>query len=121
MHLAPDALSPESTIHFPVILLYPMHAQSDFIKAFAETDSVSMHLDYIFPLPWDEKHEYRANNVELYMETAKGGLIKVGKNVSLLETLTGDVEVVDELVRINVVPKSLSGKWIEELRVRKSK
>lgn len=121
IHLAPDPLSPESTLQFPVILLYPMHAQSDFIKSFAETDTVSMHLDYIFPLPWDEKHEYLANQVELYMETASGGLVKVGKNVSLLKTLSSDVEIVDELVRINVVPKGLSRRWVDEMRQRLKK
>ena len=121
IHLAPDPLSPESTLQFPVILLYPMHAQSDFIKSFAETDTVSMHLDYIFPLPWDEKFEYLANQVELYMETASGGLVKVGKNVSLLKTLSSDVEIVDELVRINVVPKGLSRRWVDEMRQRLKK
>ena len=121
IHLAPDPLSPESTLQFPVILLYPMHAQSDFIKSFAETDTISMHLDYIFPLPWDEKHEYQANQVELYMETASGGLVKVGKNVSLLKTLSSDVEIVDELVRINVVPKVLSRQWVNEMRQRLKK
>lgn len=121
IHLAPDPLSAESTLHFPVILLYPMHAQSDFIKSFAETDTVSMHLDYIFPLPWDEKHEYLANQVELYMETASGGLVKVGKNASLLKTLSSDVEIVDELVRINVVPKGLSRQWVDEMRQRMKK
>lgn len=120
IHLAPDPLSPTSTLHFPVILLYPLHAQSDFIKAFAETDTIPQHLDYIFPLPWDEKQEYTVGSVEYYMETGTGGLAKVGKNVSLGKMLS-EVEIADGLVRINVVLKGKVAAWIEDMRVRKGK
>ena len=122
IHLSPDPVSPTSTLMFPVILLYPLHAQSDFIKAFPETDTIPQHLEYIFPLPWDTKHEYNVGNVEFYMETASGGLIKVGRKMSLLKALEGGkVEVVDGLVRVNVVLKEGAGKWIEEVKVRKGK
>lgn len=120
IHLAPDPLSPTSTLHFPVILLYPLHAQSDFIKAFAETDTIPQHLDYIFPLPWDEKQEYTIGSVDYYTETGTGGLVKVGKNVSLGKMLSG-MEIADGLVRINVVLKGKAAAWIEEMRVRKGK
>lgn len=119
IHLSPDPLSPTSTLMFPTILLYPLHLQSDFIKAFSETDTVPQHLEYIFPLPWDEKHEYTVQNVEYYMETGSGGLIKAGKNVSLGKILgSGGVEVVDGIVRINVVLKSRAKAWIEEMKTR---
>lgn len=122
VHLAPDPLSPESTLHFPVVLLYPLHAQSDFIKAFSERDTVPQHLEYIFPLPWDEKGEYQVSKVESYMETNEGGLIKVGRNISLLKALSsGKIEVVDGIVRINVLPKERAGAWIGEMRKRKGK
>lgn len=120
IRLVPDPLSPESNVEFPCVLLYPMDAQSDFIKAFNETNSVEDHLEYIFPLPWDSKGEYTSESVECYMETATGGLIKVGKKLSLLKILTGGkVEVVDGLVRINVVPKSKAKAWIEEMKARR--
>ena len=107
---------------FPVVLLYPLHLQSDFVKAFAETDTVPAHLEYMFPLPWDEKHEYTLGSVELYMETGSGGLIKVGKKVSLWKVLgSPGVEVVDGIVRINVLLKSRAAAWIEEMKVRKGK
>ncbi|KAG8526127.1 uncharacterized protein KY384_000120 [Bacidia gigantensis] len=73
IHLAPDPLSPTSALHFPVLLLYPIHSQSDFIKAFAETETVAQHLQYILPLPWDKEGEYTVGGVEVYVETAKGG------------------------------------------------
>lgn len=107
---------------FPCVLLYPTDAQSDFIKAFAETDSISDHLEYIFPLPWDERGEYKISTVECYMETVAGGLAKVGKKMSLLRLLSGwKVPVVDGLVKINVVPSSKAKAWIEEMKKRMGK
>ena len=54
-------------------------------------------------------------------ETTSGGLIKVGKKMTLLRVLTGGkVEVVDGLVKVNIVPASKAPKWIEEMKARKS-
>ena len=120
VHLAPDPLSPTSTLHFPVVLLYPLHAQSDFIKAFAETDTVPQHFEYILPLPWDEKKEYELKSVEYYMETSTAGLVKVGGRVSLGKILAQDgIEVVDGLVRVNVVPKHCRDSWIDTMKARR--
>ena len=120
IHLSPDALSPKSTLIFPVILLYPMHAQSDFVKSFAETDTIVDHLTYILPLPWDTQGEYRIAAVDCYMDTASGGMIKVGKKSSLLQVLTsGKTEIVDGLVRIHIVPTGLAAKWIDGVKQRK--
>lgn len=122
IHLSPDPLSPESTLVFPAVFLYPMDAQSDFIKSFAETNSIADHLDYIFPLPWDSRQEYKSESVDCYMETVAGGLIKAGKKLPLLKLLAGGkVEVVDEIVRINIVPTSKAGIWIEEMKKKKTK
>lgn len=119
--LTPDPLSPESTLVFPVMVLYPMDAQTDFIKAFSEMDCINDHLEYLLPLPWDTKQEYRsATVVDCYMETVTGGLIKVGKKLPLLQVLSGGkVEVVDELVRIVVVPRGKTERFVEEFKARK--
>lgn len=120
IRLVPDPLSPESSVEFPAVFLYPMDAQSDFVKAFSELHSITDHLDYIFPLPWDTKKEYSINNVECFMQTVSGGLIKAGKKLPLLQILSGGkVEVVDELVRIFVVPLSKTGAFIAEMKARK--
>ncbi|KAJ5174247.1 uncharacterized protein N7482_000124 [Penicillium canariense] len=120
IRLVPDPLSPESSVEFPAVFLYPMEAQSDFIKAFSELHSIVDHLDYIFPLPWDTKKEYSINNVECFMETVSGGLIKAGKKLPLLQILSGGkVEIVDELVKIFVVPLSKTGAFIAEMKARK--
>lgn len=122
IHLSPDPIAPTSTLMFPVVLLYPLHLQSDFIKACSEMDTVLNHLEYIFPLPWDERHEYTLESVEFYMETGSGGLIKVGKKVSLGKVLgSPGVEIVDGVVRINVLLKSGAAGWIEEMKIRKGK
>lgn len=118
--LVPDPLSPESTVEFPAVFLYPIDAQSDFVKAFSEMHSIADHLDYLFPLPWDSKKEYTIRTVECFMETVTKGLIKAGKKLPLLQILSGGkTEVVDELVRIFVVPTSKSGAFIAEMKARK--
>ena len=124
IHLSPDPLSPSSTVVFPLLLLYPLNAQSDFIKSFPENDTLSDHLEYIFPLPWDSEHRYRVGNVECYMETMKegGGLIKIGKKMSLLEVIGGGKAVLlDGIVKVNVLPKDAAGDWIQGMRKRKGK
>jgi hypothetical protein len=116
VHLA-DANDAASTLSFPCLLLYPLHNQTDFIKAFAEDESVGQHLEYILPLPWDEQMLYLPENVDCYIETKTGGLVKAGKKMALLRILnTGMVEIVDSLLRINVVPKSRAQEWIDNFK-----
>lgn len=120
IHLSPDPMDPKSMLVFPVVFLYPMYAQSDFVREFAEKDTLIDHLSYIFPLPWDTKQEYQINSVDCYMETSSGGMAKIGKKLSLLQALTnGKTQVEDGLVKIHVVPTGLAGKWIEEMKKRK--
>jgi tetratricopeptide (TPR) repeat protein len=120
--LAPDPDDPRSTLTFPTVLLYPLDLQSDFIKAFAETETLEDHLSYILPLPWDEKGEYAdAGHVECYLETREGGVLKMGKRVSLLKALaTGKVEVVDEVVKVFVVPKGKAEEWVKKFKEQKA-
>ncbi|KAF2195213.1 TPR repeat protein-like protein [Zopfia rhizophila CBS 207.26] len=116
-----NVLDPSSTLSFPVILLYPVHSQSDFIKAFSEKEKLEQHIDYIFPLPWDKDGEYTPDGVEAYMETTAGGLIKAGKKMALGKILgSGKTDVMDGLVRMNIVPKHKASRWIEEYKRRKS-
>ncbi|GAB7347610.1 hypothetical protein MBLNU459_g4485t1 [Dothideomycetes sp. NU459] len=106
-----------STLSFPLMLLYPLHHKTDFVKAIAEDESVGQHLSYILPVPWDEAHEYTPENVECYVETTTGGLIKAGKKMALLRILNpGKVEIVDNLLKINVVPKPKAAAWIEAFK-----
>ena len=120
IRLVPDPLSPTSTLTFPVVILYPLHLQSDFVKAFGEEQTLLGHLEYLLPLPWDERREYTLEGAEAYMETYEGGLIKWGKKVPLLKVLSGSkVEVVDGIVKVNVVPKGRANGWIESVKKRR--
>ena len=120
IRLSPDPLSPKSMLEFPVMFLYPLHNQTDLVKAWAEKDAVWQHLSYILPLPWDETVEYK--DVDCYMDTVTGGLMKVGKKLSLLELLSnGKTEVVDGLVRIYIVPTARANEWIEDVKTAKGK
>ncbi|KAI0516723.1 TPR-like protein [Xylaria bambusicola] len=119
--LVPDPDDPASHLAFPTVLLYPVHLESDFIKAFNETDSLADHLGYVFPLPWDREGVYTLAGVECYMETVTGGMIKLGKKVPLLKALAGGkVEVVDEVVRIFVLPKAQAATWIEDFKRKRA-
>ena len=121
IRLLPDPLSLKSTLAFPVMILYPLDLQSDFIKAFGEEQTLQGHLEYLFPPPWDKAGEYHPKTVDAYMETMTGGLIKWGKKVELLKVLSaGKIEVVDGLVRVNIVPQARSQEWIEVIKKRKT-
>ncbi|KAL2060878.1 hypothetical protein VTL71DRAFT_8930 [Oculimacula yallundae] len=119
--LVPEPTDPTSTLSFPTVLLYPLHLESDFIKAFNETEPLGHHLSYILPLPWDKTGEYTPMGVECYMETITGGLIKVGRKVPLLKVLSeGKVEIVDEVIKIFVVPKAKAAAWVQEFKTKKA-
>jgi len=120
IQLVPDPADPTSTLTFPTVLLYPLALESDFIKSFNETETLGSHLDYILPVPWD-KVLYTPKGVECYMETVTGGLVKVGRNVTLLKILaSANIEVVDEVVRIFVVPKSMAESWVQDFKRKKA-
>ncbi|RFU77272.1 hypothetical protein TARUN_4948 [Trichoderma arundinaceum] len=119
--LVPNEDDPSSELAFPTVLLYPLHLESDFIKAFQETHTLEDHLGYVFPLPWDKEGSYTVSGVTCYVETKEGGLIKMGKKVPLLKVLSGGkVEVVDEVVRIFVLPTSKAEGWVKEFKEKKA-
>ncbi|OIW31620.1 TPR-like protein, partial [Coniochaeta ligniaria NRRL 30616] len=121
IRLVPDPVDPASSLTFPTVLLYPVHLESDFIKAFGEAESLEQHLRYVFPLPWDSKGVYTVNGVECYVETVVGGLAKIGRKVPLLKMLSGgNVEVVDELVKIFVVPRAQAEDWVKEHKAKRA-
>ncbi|KAH0496836.1 hypothetical protein TgHK011_004180 [Trichoderma gracile] len=121
VRLVPDEDDAASELAFPTVLLYPLHLESDFIKAFQETHCLEDHLSYIFPLPWDKDGEYTLGGVTCYVETKDGGLIKMGKKVPLLKVLSGGkVEVVDEVVKIFVVPTGKAEGWVKEFKEKRA-
>ncbi|KAI5926730.1 TPR-like protein [Camillea tinctor] len=127
VRLEPDPEDARSGVVFPAVLLYPAELQSDFVKGFGEAECLGDHLAYILPPPWDSSGEYAgAEAVECYVETVGGegiapGLVKVGKKAPLLKILSsGNVEVVDELVRFYVLPKAKAAAWVQEFKMKRA-
>jgi hypothetical protein len=55
------------------------------------------------------------------METTNGGLVKFGRKLPLLKVLsTSNVEVVDEIVKIFVVPKSKADRWAADMKMKRA-
>ncbi|GAB0132706.1 hypothetical protein EsDP_00001134 [Epichloe bromicola] len=121
LELVPDPDDPTSSLAFPTVLLYPEDLESDFVKAFNETQTLEDHFSYVFPLPWDKRGDYTVAGVSCYVETREGGVLKMGKRVPLLKVLgTGRVEVVDEVVRIYVLPNAKAHSWIDKFKRAKA-
>jgi len=113
----------ESHLNFPVVLLYPLHQRTDMVTAVPEVATVAEQLEDVLaePQAWDAAIEYTPRSVECYMETRTGGLVKVGRKVSLLEVLSGGkVEVVDGQVTVLVVPKARTAEFVEMWKTMRS-
>ncbi|PFH58777.1 hypothetical protein XA68_13219 [Ophiocordyceps unilateralis] len=120
--LVPDPDDARSALAFPTVLLYPLQLESDVIKAFVETESLQQHLAYVLPPPWDREGEYgAATDVSCYVETRHGGLLKMGKRVPLLKVLaTGQVEIVDQMLRIFLLPTNKADGWVAEFKTQRA-
>lgn len=121
IQLVPDPDDPRSSLVFPTLLLYPLQLESDLIKAFGEADSLADHLSYILPPPWDHDGLYRPDTVLCFLETIKGGLVKMGRRVPLLRLLSsGNILLVDQLVRIFVLPASKADEWVAQHKAQRA-
>ncbi|KAI9855434.1 MAG: hypothetical protein M1824_006113 [Vezdaea acicularis] len=129
IRLLPDPADLQSILHFPVLLLYPLADQSDFIKAQPENEGLSEVLaEVLGSLPWDTDGLYRdMAGVECFMDTRDGGLVRVGKKVPLGVVLGGKkgegsrVEVVDGVVRVMVVLKGEVEGWVQSVKKSRGK
>lgn len=118
-------MDPSSELRFPVLFLYPLHGQSDFVKSVSEKEMLEVFWEEeMLPLPWDERAEYKAKEVEMYAEKGSPGkgMVKVGRKATVLGFLgDGKVEVVDGMVRIFMVPKARAGEWVQSMKARAGK
>lgn len=117
-----DPSDSSSSLVFPTVFLYPLTYQTDFLASFAEVYTIQSQLDLVLEQrpPWDTKEQYTPKNVECYMETKTGGLIKLGKKVNLGSALgSGKVVVIDGVVRIYVVPKAEASGWVDAFKKEK--
>ncbi|CAL8307663.1 unnamed protein product [Lota lota] len=96
-HLTQDAtgarvfLDEQGALHWPVLLLYPEHQQSDFISAFCEASCFIDHLAVMFGEelpPWDTDRKYLPQNLQLFFEDEeKEVLYQVVPDMPLLKVL----------------------------------
>ncbi|KAM6219874.1 tetratricopeptide repeat protein 4 isoform 1-T1 [Rhynchocyon petersi] len=84
------SLDDQGRLSWPVLLLYPEYAQSDFISAFHEDSRFIDHLMVMFAeMPsWDLEQKYRPDNLEVYFEDEeKAELYRVPPECTLLQVL----------------------------------
>jgi tetratricopeptide (TPR) repeat protein len=94
-------LDEQGVLHWPVLLLYPEVMSSDFIEDFPETDTFVPHLDVMFsesspPLPWDDKHAYTRDAVELYYQAGVGTVLSKSEILKILLEGTMDSKSLPE-------------------------
>ncbi|XP_058991465.1 tetratricopeptide repeat protein 4 isoform X1 [Mustela lutreola] len=80
----------QGRLSWPVLLLYPEHAQSDFIAAFHEDSRFIDHLMVMFgeTPSWDLEQKYCPDNLEVYFEDGAGTeLYRVPPKSTLLHVL----------------------------------
>ncbi len=55
----------DQTLTFPVVFLYPEHAQTDYIKEFHENTRLIDQLSIMFEsrVPWDEEGKYTLDKI----------------------------------------------------------
>ncbi|KAG8467356.1 hypothetical protein KFE25_000672 [Diacronema lutheri] len=86
----------EDELHWPVLLLYPQHQQTDYLQDVAERSRVADLLAEVLPVggpraPWDQLGEYREDNVNVYIAPGEEGQKprQVPLSASLLELTQG--------------------------------
>jgi hypothetical protein len=131
-----------TSVIFPTFLMYPTHAQSDFITHFHQETSFDDQLAQMFPsspssgevswTQWDTKRQYYTSNLVVYVETRHRRLLKVGKDLTLREVLAkgfraqadgvpkDGVVLKDGLLSFVVLPKGEEEKkWIEDFKQKR--
>lgn len=117
-----DSMDYESQLIFPAVVLYPTTNEFDFIAEISELTTPNEILEMVLDRPqsWfdDPKHKnFAPKNLECYMETVSGGLVKVGKKVAVNVALMAEkakAPLFDNGLRLYVVPKNESADWLSK-------
>ncbi|KAJ3569356.1 hypothetical protein NP233_g5103 [Leucocoprinus birnbaumii] len=128
----------KSTLIVPVFFLYPQYATSDVITDFVESTPFAAHLEAMFPPnapppEWDQNNEYINGRLVIYAMTRRRRLLKVGKNMTLLDVCNAakakigepkdGLELKDGCLTFVVLPKGtdVEKKWIEGYKATRNK
>ena len=95
---------------FPMLVLYPEHAQCDFIESFRDDDTFAQHFARLFaePAPWDTNHKYTsAKRVRLFMVRQEGGALVEVEMGWRLRDVFGEIisQYQRGLLAVHVLPK----------------
>lgn len=114
-HCSPSSLPAVSVVggraSFPVLFLYPQHAQCDFVESFLEDDFFADHLDRLFACQadWDVEGKYTSTcKVKLYMvKQSTGSLIEVDLEWQLLDVFKKGIITSYHrgLLAVHILPK----------------
>lgn len=86
-------VTPDGTLNWPVLFMYPEHAMTDYVEAFNETHTFEDHLKMMFSSgfehpQWDVDKKYTAENLLIYFEDReKEVMYKVNPKSCLLLVL----------------------------------
>ena len=108
-------------MHWPVLLLYPESAQSDFIQDFAEGEALLPHLMEMFgeagerAPPWDTERAYRAPLLNAYAP-----LTCPTTDKELMRKLRVDLPLLEQLKRAQPLGYTIPGVPVLHIVVRGS-
>lgn len=103
----------ESQMIFPGMVLYPTLDEWDFVEQISELNTPKEIIGMLMDRPPEYFAQpghgnFQPKNLQAYMQTQGGGLVKVGKNLSFKEILSSKqpiIPLMDNSLRIYVVPK----------------
>lgn len=110
----------ESQLIFPAFVMYPTVDELDFVAQVSELTTPEELIGVVMNKPneWYEKpgHEnLLPKNLQCFMETVSGGLVKVGKKAHINGALMSDkakAPLFDNSLRVYLVPKQESQEWV---------
>ncbi|KAI0462983.1 hypothetical protein LJB42_003788 [Komagataella kurtzmanii] len=103
----------ESQMIFPGMVLYPTLDEWDFVEQISELNTPKEIIGMLMDRPPEYFAQpghgnFQPKNLQAYMQTQSGGLVKVGKNLGFKEILSSKqpiIPLMDNSLRIYVVPK----------------
>ncbi|KAL6945102.1 hypothetical protein ACO0QE_002547 [Hanseniaspora vineae] len=110
----------DSQMIYPALVLYPTTDEFDFVAEVGELSTPIDILNMIMQRPQEYfeqlGHEnFSVKNMQPYMETLTGGLVKVGKKITfhnILKTEKPVIPLFDNSLRVYFVPKQESESWL---------
>ena len=111
-------------LHWPLLVLYPEPAQSDFVQDHAESEPLQPLLDEMFGKqgerspPWDTERQYASTRLAVYVplgsSAAEEGVIRIAPQYPLLAQLKRAQAIGYEIPGVPVVQVVVTGSEYEK-------